>query len=65
VATSAQLRDLLAINLAFPARFPAHGFIWIVAGGIATVTTGARQTLLCVDVLAEFLLAYSQGIRQG
>jgi hypothetical protein len=46
MATPAQLRDLLAINLALPARFPAHGFVWIVAGGIASVAAGASQTLL-------------------
>ncbi len=65
MASSAQLRDLLAINLAFPTRLPAHGFVWIVAGWVAPVATGASQTLLCVYVLAELLLAHSQGIRQG
>src|SRR5271157_4277318 len=65
MATSAQLRDLLAIDFAFPARLSAHGFVWIVAGWVAAVATGASQTLLCVYVLAELLLAHSQGIRQG
>ena len=65
MATSAQLRDLLVVDLAFPARLSAHGFVWIVAGWVAPVATGASQTLLCVDVLAELLLAHSQGIRQG
>src|SRR5208282_5915090 len=65
MATSAQLGNLLAIDLAFPARLFAHGFVWIVAGGIAAVATGASQTLLCVYILAEFLLGYSQGIGQG
>src|SRR6266567_2825068 len=59
MATSAQLRDLLAIDLAFPARLSAHGFVWIVAGGVAAMASGASQTLLCVDVLAELLLAHS------
>jgi hypothetical protein len=61
---SAQLRDLLAINLAFPTRLPAHGFVWIVAGWVASVATGASQTLLCVYVLAELLRGHSQGIGQ-
>jgi hypothetical protein len=65
MAASAQRGDLLALDLAFPARLSAHGFIWIVAGWVAPVATGASQTLLCVYVLAEFLLAHSQGIRQG
>ena len=65
MATSAQLRDLLVVDLAFPARLSAHGFVWIVAGWVASVATGASQTLLRVDILAELLLAHSQGIRQG
>src|SRR5438093_648967 len=64
MAGTAQLRDLLAIDLAFPAGFPAHGVVWIVAGWVASVATGAGQTLLCVYVLAELLLAHSQGFRQ-
>jgi hypothetical protein len=46
MARAAQLRDLLAINLAFPTRLAAHGFVWIVAGGVASVATGASQALL-------------------
>jgi hypothetical protein len=46
MARAAQLRDLLASNLAFPACFPAHGFVWIVAGWVASVATGASQALL-------------------
>jgi hypothetical protein len=65
MASSAQLRDLLAINLAFPPRLSAHGFVWIVAGWVAAVAAGASQTLLCVYILAELLLAHPQGIRQG
>ena len=65
MARTTQLRNLLAVNLAFPARLPTHSFVWIVAGGVASVAAGARQTLLCVDVLAELLLAHSQGIGQG
>src|SRR6266545_1537897 len=65
VATSAQLRNLFAINLAFPPRLPAHGLFWIVAGGVTSVATGASQTFLCVYVLSELLLAHSQRIRQG
>src|SRR5450756_947637 len=65
MATSAQLGDLLALDLAFPARLSAHGFVWIVAGWVAPVATSASQTLLCVYVLAELLLGHSQGIRQG
>ena len=65
MASSAQLRDLLAIDLAFPPRLSAHGFVGIVAGWVASVATGASQTLLCVYVLAELLLAHAQGIRQG
>jgi hypothetical protein len=63
MATSAQLRDLLAIDLAFPTRLSAHGFVWIVAGWVTAVAAGTSQTLLCVDVLAELLLGHSQGIR--
>jgi hypothetical protein len=59
MATSAQLRDLLAINLAFPPSLSAHGFIWIVAGGVTSVAASASQTLLCVYVLAELLLGHS------
>ena len=65
MATSAQLRDLLAIDLALPTGLSAHGLVGIVAGGVASVATGASQTLLCVYVLAELLLAHPQGIRQG
>jgi len=65
MATSAQLRNLLAINLALPASLSAHGFIRIVTGCVASVATGASQTLLCVYVLTEFLLRYPQGIRQS
>jgi hypothetical protein len=46
MATSAQPRDLLAIDLAFPTRLPAHGFVGIVAGWVASVATGASQALL-------------------
>src|SRR5512135_769911 len=53
MASSAQLRDLLAINLAFPPSPAAHGFFWIVAGGVASVATSASQTLLCVYILTE------------
>src|SRR5271157_5484032 len=53
MATSAQLGDLLTIDLTFPARLSAHGFVWIVAGWVAAVATGAGQTLLCVYILAE------------
>jgi hypothetical protein len=59
MATSAQLRDLLAINLALPPSLAVHGFVWIVAGWVASVATDATQTLLCVDVLAELLLRYA------
>jgi hypothetical protein len=65
MATSAQLRDLLVIDLAFPTRFSAHGFVWIVAGCVAPVATDASQTLLCMYVLAKFLLGHPQKIRQG
>src|SRR5450759_26863 len=65
MAGSAQLRDLLAINLALPPGLSAHGFVWIVAGRVTSVAAGASQTLLCVYVLAELLLGHSQGIRQG
>jgi hypothetical protein len=56
MATSTQLWNLLAFNLSFPTRLAAHGFVRIIAGWITTVTTGAGQTPLGVDVLAEFLL---------
>src|SRR5208337_550109 len=65
MATSAQRGDLLVIDLAFPARLSAHGIVWIVAGWVTSVTTGASQTLLRVYVLAEFLLGHAKGIRQG
>ena len=58
MATSAQLRDLLAFDLAFPSCLAAHGFVWIVAGCVASVATGAGQTFLCVYILAELLLAH-------
>ena len=64
MATSAQLRDLLALDLALPARLLAHGLVWIGAGWVATVTTGAGQALLCVYVLAELLLSYSERLRK-
>lgn len=64
MATSTQLRDLLAIYLALPPGLAAHGFVGIVAGGIAPVTAGARQSLLCMYVLTELLLAHSDWIRQ-
>src|SRR5208282_4564063 len=57
--------DLFAIDLAFPARLWAHGFVRIVGGWVAAVATGASQAFLCVYVLAELLLAHAQGIRQG
>jgi len=62
MAASAQPRNLPAINLAFPSRLAAHGFVGIVAGGVAAVTTGAGQAFLGVDVLAELILGYAQGI---
>ena len=65
VAASAQLRDLLAIDLALPAGLAAHGLVWIVAGCVAAVATGAGQALLRVDVLAELLLGDSQRVGQG
>ena len=65
MATSTKWRDLLAVDLALPTCFTAHCFIWIVAGWISTVTVGASQALLGVDVLAEFLLGHAQGFRQG
>jgi hypothetical protein len=46
MATSAQLGDLLTIDLAFPTRLAAHGLVWIIAGGVASVAAGASQTLL-------------------
>jgi hypothetical protein len=58
MATSAQLRNLPAINLALPPSLAAHGFVWIVAGWVASMAADATQTLLCVDVLAELLLRY-------
>jgi hypothetical protein len=65
MATSAQLRDLLAINLALPSSLATHGFVWIVAGCVASVAASTSQTFLCVDVLAKLLLRYAQGVRQG
>ncbi len=65
MATSAQLWNLPAINLAFPPSLSAHCFVWIVAGWVASVAAGASQTRLSVYVLTELLLAHSQGIRQG
>ena len=62
VATSAQLRDLFAIDLALPSGFAAHCLIWIIFRGIAAVAAGARQALLRVDVVAEFFLAHAQRI---
>lgn len=61
----AQLRDLGPVNLAFPSGLAAHGLVRIIAGGVAAVATGAGQTFLGVDVLAEFFLAYAQRIWQG
>ena len=64
MATSAQLWDVLAVNLALPPGLSAHRLGWIIAGRVTSVAAGASQTLLRVDVLAECLLAYSQGLRQ-
>ena len=64
MASSTQLWNLFALNLSLPTCLAAHGLIWIVASWIATVTTGAGQTPLGVDVLAKFLLGDSQGFRQ-
>ena len=65
MATSAQMGDLLSLNLALPPSFLTHGFIRIVAAGVAAVTTGTRQALLCVYVLAELLLGHSQRVGQS
>ena len=53
VAGAAQLRNLLAIDLAFPAFVAVHRLCGVVAGGVATVATGAGETFLSVNVLAE------------
>ena len=63
MATSAQLRDLLAIDLALPASLAAHGLIGIVAVGVAAVATGAGQTFLGVYILSELFLADSERLR--
>ena len=65
MAASAQIRDLLAINLALPAGLSAHGFVWIVTSGIAAVAASAAQAFLGMYVLTEFLLADPEQIRQG
>ena len=65
MATSAQLRDLFAINLALEPSLAPHGDGWIVTACVATMATGAGQTLLRVDVLTELLLSNSQRIRQS
>ena len=65
MAASAQIRDLLAINLALPTGLSAHGFAWIVTSRIAAVAASAAQAFLGMYVLAELLLADPQRIRQG
>ena len=65
MAASAQLGNLLALNLPLPSSLTAHRLLLIIAGWIAPMTTDAGQTFLSVNVLAEFLLSDSQGFRQG
>src|SRR5208283_356035 len=43
---SAQLRNLLVIDLALPTGLSAHGFVWIVAGWVASVAAGISQAFL-------------------
>src|ERR1035437_8356420 len=65
VATAAQLRNLLAINLALPSRLAAHGLVGIEAGGVTSVATDAGVALLRVNVLAEFFRGDLQGAVLG
>lgn len=65
MTTSTQLWNLLAINLALESRLAAHGDGWIVTACVTSVTTGAGQTPLRVNVLAELFLSNSQRIRQS
>src|ERR1017187_823858 len=65
MATSTQLWNLFAIDLALePSLFP-HGDGWIVAACIASVATGAGQALLRMDVLTELVLSNFQWIWQS
>jgi hypothetical protein len=41
VAMAAKLWNLLAIDFAFPTGSLTHRDFWVVAGGVATMTTGA------------------------
>jgi hypothetical protein len=59
MAASAQLRNLLAIDLSLPTGLAAHRLIRIIAGWIAPMTTRACETFLGVDVLAELFLGDS------
>ena len=55
VAGTAQLRNQLPIDLALPAFTTVHRLRRVIARGIASVATGAGETFLSVNVLAELL----------
>ena len=61
---SAQLWNLLAVNLTFEAGLRTHGFGSIVRGFIASVTALTGETLLGVNVLTELLLGHAQLVGQ-
>ena len=46
MAAPTYLRNLFAINMAFPSGFLAHGYILIITRGIAAVAAHACQTFL-------------------
>jgi hypothetical protein len=62
MAASAQLRNVLSLNLTLPPSLLAHGLACIVNGWVASVTTGARQTFLKVDVLTKRFMGHTQRI---
>ena len=57
VAMAAELRNLVALNLATKTRGFTHG-IHVCLGGVAAMTTGAGQPFLSMDVLRELGLRY-------
>src|ERR1039458_5238545 len=64
VAGSAELRNLLALDLALPSGSAAHGLFRIVVAGITTVTGSAGEALLSVYVLAVGFDANAQRLRR-
>ena len=56
---AAELRNLIALNLAMKTGSLTHG-VHVCFGGVATVTTGAGQPFLSMNILRELGLSYLQ-----